>query len=127
MPMLGFFSQNFDNNFRIWASDENIKYIQREASRRLKQKYLETIEPEYDWVRSMLLDTMTTWRGPLTLDELLEMVICNFVTDIDTDIEWRNRFNSYNPRTLYFQGTDLTREEKVKLKPSYKFVFNMNY
>lgn len=127
MPTLGFFSQNFDDTFRKWSSDENIKYIQREASRRLRQKYLETIEPEYDWVRSMLLHTITTWRGPLTLDELLEMVICNFVTDIDTDIESRNRFNSFNPRTLYFQGTNLTREEKVKLKPSYKFVFNMNY
>jgi len=127
MPVVGFYSQNFDPNFRLWTSDENVKYIQREVTRRLSQKYIEPMGIEYDLARSMLIHTMTTWRGPLTLDELLEMVICNFVTDVDTDVEWRNRFNSYDPRTLYFPGTDLTREEKVKLNPGYKWEFQMNY
>lgn len=123
----GFFQYNFDPNFRMWMSDKNVKFIQLEVSRRLKEKYFETIEPEYDWVREMLLSTHEKWRGPLTQDELLEMVICNFVQDIQTDIEWRNRFNHFNPRTLYYPGTDLTREEKVKLKPSVKWEFQMNY
>jgi hypothetical protein len=127
MPLIGFFSENFDPNFRTWVCDENVRYIQREVARRLHEKYSENISVEYDRVRNMLIQTMGTWRGPLTLNELLEMVICDFVKDIDTDIEWRNRFNSYNPRTLYFPGTDITREEKVKLKPSYKFEFQMNY
>jgi len=127
MSTSGFFRQELDPNFRLWVSPENISFIQREVTRRLHEKYYENIVVEYDRVKSMLLNTMTTWRGPLTLNQLLEMVICDFVKDIDTDIEWRNRFNDYNPRTLYFPGTGLTREEKVKLNPGYKWVFNMNY
>ena len=127
MPTIGLFQQNMDPNFRLWVSDENIRYIQRELARRLHEKYYENISVEYDRVRSMLIHTMDTWRGPLTLNELLEMVICDFVKDIDTDIEWRNRFNHFNPRTLYFPGTDLTREEKVKLNPGRKLEFQMNY
>ncbi len=127
MSTSGFFQQNLDPNFRLWVSDENIRYIQRELARRMNQKYSQPISVEYDRVRDMLVQTMGTWRGPLTLNDLLEMVICDFVTDIDTDIEARNRFNHYDPRTLYFPGTDLTREEKVKLKPSLKWEFQMNY
>nr|QBK87617.1 MAG: hypothetical protein LCMAC201_05300 [Marseillevirus LCMAC201] len=127
MSTAGFFQQNVDPNFRLWVSDENIRYIQREIARRMHEKYYENISVEYDRVRDMLIQTMGTWRGPLTLNELLEMVICDFVKDIDTDIEWRNRFNSYEPRTLYFPGTDLTREEKVKLNPGFKWEFQMNY
>jgi len=127
MSIVGLFQQNFDPNFRLWISDENIRYIQREVGRRLKQKYEENIGLEYDAVRNMMIQTLGRWRGPLTQNELLEMVICDYVQDIDTDIEWRNRFNSYNPRTLYFPGTDLTREEKVKLNPGYKWEFQMNY
>ena len=127
MSTSGFFQQNFDPNFRLWVSDENVRYIQREVTRRLSEKYYEKIEVGYDNARDMLVQTMGTWRGPLTLNELLEMVICDFVKDIDTDIEWRNRFNNYDPRTLYFPGTDLTREEKVKLNPGFKFEFQMKY
>lgn len=123
----GFFQQNVDPNFRLWTSDENIRYIQSEVARRIHEKYYENISVEYDRVRDMLIQTMGTWRGPLRQNELLEMMICDFVKDIDTDIEWRNRFNSFNPRTLYFPGTDLTREEKVKLNPGRKLTFQMNY
>ncbi len=127
MSTAWFFQQNVDPNFRLWVSDENIRYIQREVARRMHEKYYENISIEYDRVRDMLIQTMGTWRGPLTLNELLEMVICDFVKDIDTDIEWRNRFNTFEPRTLYFPGTDLTREEKVKLNPGFKWEFQMNY
>jgi len=127
MTTIGFFQQSLDPNFRFWMSDENVNYIRHEASRRLSEKYSDKIELEYDWVYSMMLHTKSTWRGPLTLNEFLEMVICDFVKDINTDIEWRNRFNQYEPRTLYFPGTDLTREDKVKLNPGYKWEFQMNY
>jgi len=127
MSTAGLFQQNVDPNFRLWVSDENIRYIQREVARRLSEKYTERVKLEYDTVRDMLIQTMGRWRGPLTQNGLLEMVICDFVKDIDTDIEWRNRFNHYNPRTLYFPGTDITREEKVKLNPGYKWEFQMNY
>ena len=127
MTTSGFFQQNVDPNFRLWFSDEKIRYIQKEVARRLHEKYYEEIEVPYDRVRDMLIQTYGRWRGPLQLNGLLEMVICDFVKDIDTDIEWRNRFNNYDPRTLYFPGTDLTREEKVKLKPSFKWEFQMNY
>ena len=123
----GFFQAQVTPNFRLWISDENIRYIQKQVTERFKKVYIERIELDYDYVRSMLIHTLTTWAGPLTLDELLEMVICDFVTDINTDIEWRNRFNHYDPRTLYFPGTDLTREDKVKVNPGYKFEFQMNY
>lgn len=123
----GFFQPQVDPIWRQWISPKNIRYIQTEVARRLRQKYIEYIEVEYDRAYSMLLSTLSTWRGPLTLNELLEMVICDFVKDIDTDIEWRNRFNNYNPRTLYFPGGDITREEKVKLNPGYKFEFQMRY
>lgn len=127
MATPGYFQQNLDPNFRLWVSDENVTYIQHELARRMRQKYQENISVEYDRARDMLIQTMGTWRGPLTLNDLLEMVICDFVKDIDTDIEWRNRFNHFNPRTLYFPGTDITREEKVKLNPGYKWEFQMNY
>jgi len=127
MSTSGFFQQNLDPSFRQWLSDENILYIQSEIGRRMREKYNENISVEYDRIKSMLLHTKTTWRGPLNLNELLEMVICDFCKDIDTDIEWRNRFNNYDPRTLYFPGTDITREEKVKLNPGYKWEFQMNY
>ena len=127
MSTSGIFQQNTDPNFRIWVSDENVRYIQSEVTRRLSEKYTDKIEVEYDRARDMLVQTMGTWRGPLTLNELLEMVICDFVKDIDTDIEWRNRFNHFNPRTLYFPGTDITREEKVKLRTPFKFEFQMHY
>lgn len=127
MTTIGFFQNEVDPVYRVWICDKNIKYVQREVQRRLKAKYIDNVEVEYDTARVMLTSTMQKWRGPLNLYELLEMVICNFVTDIDTDIEWRNRFNHFNPRTLYFPGTDITREEKVKLNPGYKFEFQMNY
>lgn len=127
MTTAGFFQQQVCPNFRIWVSDENIKYIQQQVSKRLADIYIEPIKLDYDRARSMLIHTIQTWRGPQTLDELLEMVITDFVTDINTDIEWRTRFNAYEPRTLYFPGTDLTREDKVKLKPGYKLEFQMNY
>lgn len=123
----GFFQSLTSPNFRLWISDENIKYIQRQVTERFKKVYLERIELDYDYVRAMLIHTLTTWAGPLGLDDLLEMVITDFITDINTDIEWRNRFNQCDPRTLYFPGTDLTREEKVKVNPGYKFEFQMNY
>lgn len=127
MSTSGFFQQIVDPNFRKWFSDENILYIQKEIGRRMREKYTENISVEYDRIKSMLIDTKSTWRGPITLNQLLEMVICDFVTDIDTDIEARNRFNDYDPRTLYFPGTGITREEKVKLNPGYKWEFQMNY
>lgn len=127
MSTSGLFQQNVDPNFRLWISDENVRYIQREVTRRMRGKYQETVGIEYDTVRNMLIQTLGRWRGPLTENGLLEMVICDFVKDIDTDIEYRNRFNNYNPRTLYFPGTDITREEKIKLNPGYKWEFQMNY
>lgn len=127
MSTTGFFQPELDPNWNVWVSPENIRYIQTEVARRLREKYLEYIEVEYDRVKSMLISTKDTWRGPLSLNELLEMVICDFVKDINTDIETRNRFNHFNPRTLYFPGTGLTREEKVKLNPGYKFEFQMRY
>lgn len=127
MPTSGFFQQELDPNFRIWMSDENIKYIQNEIARRLSEKYTEQISVEYDRIYNMLVTEHDRWRGPLRLNELLEKVICDFVKDIDTDIQWRNRFYDYNPRTLYFPGTGITREEKVKLNPGYKWEFQMNY
>ncbi len=123
----GFFQEQLTPNYRNWISSYNIKYIQDQVTERFKKLYVERIELDYDYVRSMLIHTLTTYRGPNSLDDLLEMVICDFVTDINTDIEWRNRFNQYEPRTLYFPGTDLTREEKVKVNPGYKFEFQMNY
>lgn len=127
MTIIGFFQETLSPNFRLWTSKENINYIQKEVGRRLNKKYCGDISVEYDTVRNMLIQTMTTWRGPLTQNGLIEMVICDFVKDINTDIEWRNRFNDYNPKTLYFPGTNITREEKVKLNPGYKFEFQMNY
>ena len=127
MVTAGFFRNETGTNFDNWISDQNVKFVQYQVAMRLKQKYLEYIEVPHDRVRSMIIHTLDTWRAPLSQDELLEMVICDFVKDIDTDIEWRNRFNDYNPRTLYFPGTDITREEKVKLNPGYKWEFQMNY
>lgn len=127
MPTQGLFQAESDPNFTFWVNDRNIRYIQAQVTKRLAERYCGVNEVEYDYVRTMLIDTYYTWRNPQTLNELLEMVICNFVTDITTEIEWRNRFNDYNPRTLYFPGTGLTREEKVKLNPGYKFEFQMNY
>ena len=123
----GFFQSQLDPNFNIWFSRGNVKFIQCEVERRLQLKYIEHITVEADSVRSMLIETFETWRGPLSLNELLEMVICDFVNDIDTDIQWKSRFNHFDPKTLYFPGTDITREEKVKLKPSFKWEFQMNY
>jgi hypothetical protein len=125
--IIGFFQSQCDPLYRIWISDENVKYIQSEVTKRFKDIYSERIELEFDYVRNMLIHTLTTWLGPLTLDELLEMVVTDFVTDINTDIEWRSRFSNCEPRTLYFPGSDLTREDKQKLNPGYKLVFNMNY
>lgn len=127
MTTVGFFQQQTDPNFRVWISDENIRYIQREVTRRLSEKYIEKLGVEYDFVRDRLVHTLGTWRGPLTLNELLEKVICDLVQDLDTDIEMHNRFSNCDPRTLYFPGTDLTREEKIKLNPSRKLDFQMNY
>ena len=124
----GFFQQQTDPNYRVWYSDENVRYVQKEVARRLRQKYFEYIEVPFDRVRSMIDHTRTTYRGPLTLNELLEMVICDFVKDIITDIDTRNRFNHFEPRTLYFPGGDITREERVKLNSRRpKFEFQMRY
>ena len=127
MTTVGFFQPEVDPNWNFWISPENVRYVQKEVARRLRQKYIEYIEVEYDRAKSMIIHTLDSWRGPLTLNELLEMVICDFVKDIDTDIEWRNRFNSYDPRTLYFPESGITREEKVKVNPGYKFEFQMRY
>lgn len=123
----GFFQEQVDPVYNVWFSGKNVQYIQKEVARRMGLKYAGYIEPEASWVMESLQDTYTTWNGPLTLNELLEMVICNFVQDINTDIEWTTRFNHCNPRTLYHPGTGITREEKVKLNPGYKFEFQMNY
>lgn len=128
MPNIGLFQAESDPNYSVWINDRNIKYIQSEVARRLAQTHCGRNEVAYDYARRMLIDTYTTWRNPQTLNELLEMVICNFVTDITTEIERQNNpFDSYNPRTLYFPGTGITREERVKLNPGYKFEFQMNY
>lgn len=124
----GFFSQQVDPNYRFWYSEDNVRYVQKEVARRLRQKYIEYIEVPFNRVKSMIDHTRTTWRGPLTLDELLEMVICDLVKDIDTDISWNTRFNDYNPRTLYYPGTGITRQEKVKLNSRRnKLTFMMTY
>lgn len=123
----GFFQSILTPNFRLWVSNENIKYIQREVTKRFREIYTERIELEYDYVRSMLIHTLTTWNSGLTLDELLEMVVTDFINDISNEIQWQQRFNNCEPRTLYFPGSDLTREDKIKLNPSRKLVFNMNY
>lgn len=128
MPTAGLFQLQSDPNFSLWINDENIRYIQSEVTRRLAQTHCGHNEVGYDYVRTMLIDTYYTWRNPQTLNELLEMVICNFVTDITTEIERQNNpFDQYNPRTLYFPGTGITREERVKLNPGFKFEFQMNY
>lgn len=127
MTTPGFFQQQLDPQYRIWYSDENVRYIQREVARRLKKKYIEYIEVGFDDVREMLESTYHTWRGQTNLAELLERVVCNFVTDIDTELTGRDQFSHCNPRTLYFPGTGITREERVKLKWSPKFEFQMNY
>jgi hypothetical protein len=127
MTTFGFFQQQLTPNFRIWFCDENVRYIMSQVTKRLAEKYTDKIEIEYDRAYNMLLHTYSYWRGPLDLDQLLEMTICDFVTDIDTDIQWRNRFNHFDPRRLYKPDSDITMQEKVKLKPGYKLTFQMNY
>lgn len=127
MTTPGFFQQQLDPQYRLWYSDENIRYIQREVARRLQKKYIEYIEVGYDDVREMLESTYHTWKHPEDIDTLLERVICDYVTDIDTEISGRYQYSQFNPRTLYFPGTGITREERVKLKHSPKFEFQMNY
>jgi hypothetical protein len=123
----GFFQAQVCDTYRLWLSSQNIKYVQNQVTERFKKVYLERIELDYDYVRAMMNHTLFTWRGLNTLEEFLEMVITDFITDINTDIEWRSRFNQYEPRTLYFAESDITREEKVKVNPGYKFEFQMNY
>lgn len=95
---------------------------------RLRAKgYKEYIEVGYEDVREMLESTHHKWRNPIQLKDLLEMVIVDYVTDIDNDMQSQRRFANINPRTLYFPGTGLTREEKVKVNPGYKFEFQMKY
>ena len=124
----GFFQQQLDPNYRFWYSDENVRYVQTEIARRLRQRYIEYIEVPFDRVKSLIDHTRTTWRGPLDLDSLLEMVVCNEVQGIINEIENDTRFNDFNPRTLYFPGTGISREEKVKLNSRRgKLNFVMNY
>lgn len=129
MPTPGFFQQQLDPNYAKWYSDEHVSYIQREVAKRLRNehRYLEYIEVGCDDVREMLESTHGKWHDPIGLQSLLEMVITNFVTDIDTDLQQQRQFSHCNPRTLYFPGTGITREERVKLNPGYKFEFQMNY
>lgn len=127
MTTPGFFQQQLDPQYRYWFSDESIRYIQREVARRLKRKYIEYIEVGYDDVRTMLESTYHTWKNPTNLDDLLERVVCDYVQDIDTELMGRDRFAHCDPRTLYYPGTGITREERVKLKWAPKFEFQMNY
>ena len=127
MTTPGAFRTEVDPQYRIWISPENVRYVQREVARRLRATYREYIEVPYDRVHSMLIHELDYWRAPLTLNELLEKTICTFVSDIDTDIQWESRFNDYEPRRLYKLGSGITREEKVKLNPGYKFEFQMRY
>src|SRR3972149_1787327 len=114
----GFFQPILDPEWRAWMEDERLfYYIQKEVARRLKQKYIEYIEVPIDTVKVNLLHTKEFWRGPLNLDELLEMTIYNLTSEIDTDLEnLNNRFHQYNPRTLYFGFDGITKEEKIKMK-----------
>jgi len=127
MTTPGMFQQVLDPTFDKVISRESILYIQKEIARRLSLKYNENISIKCDEIREKLLETMTKWRGPLSPPELYEMVICNTVADIDTDIQTRERFSHFDPRTLYDGGFGITREERVKLKPSPKWEFQMNY
>jgi len=123
----GFFQSIVTPNYRTWISDKNIRYVQYEVARRLSKEFTSYNEVDYDLIRERLNDTLNEWRGPLTLNELLEKVICDFVSQIRTEIEWHTRFDNFNPRTLYYPGTGITREEKVKLAKPKKFTFTMKY
>lgn len=121
------FQLQMDPKYQVWFSQENVVYIQKEVARRLLQEYTSYNEVTYEFARQRLLDTFYEWNGPLTLNELLELVICDLVDEIRTEIEWHTRFDNYDPFKLYTTESGITREEKVKLRPSRKFVFNMRY
>lgn len=124
----GFFQQQLDPNYRLWYSDQNIRHIQTEVMRRLSQKYIERIMISFDQAKSALDTYRTGWNGPLTLDELLEGTICDIVKNITTEIDKQSQFSHFEPRTLYFPGTDLTMQEKFPLNSRRnKLIFNMNY
>jgi len=127
MTTAGFFRQTLDPSYRFIVSRENIEYIQREVAKRLGQKFIEYIEVPYWDVESSLIFTMGAWKFPLSISELLEKVICDFVESFNNEYEDKIRFNSYDPMKLYKANSDITREEKVKLKAGYKFEFQMNY
>lgn len=123
----GFFSSQSQPASRLWFNDKNVAYIQQEVTRRLANEFEGTNEVAFDFARERLHHTYYYWRGPLTLDELLEKTICDLVSDIRTEIEMHTRFDHFDPMTLYDPGTGLTREEKVKLRKPFKFEFQMNY
>jgi len=123
----GFFTQQTQPSSRIWFNDKNVCFIQKEVTRRLAQEFEGTNEVSYDFAKERLEKEYYYWRGPLTLNELLEKVICDLVSEIRTEIEWHTRFDHFDPLTLYDPGTGLTREEKVKLKTPLKFEFQERY
>jgi len=121
------FQQQLDPKYQLWFSPENIEHIQKEVARRLLQEYTSYNEVTYEFARQRLLDTFYEWNGPLTLNELLELVICDLVEEIRTEIEWHTRFDGFDPLRLYTIESGITREEKVKLRAPRKFTFNMRY
>lgn len=134
MSQTGLFTQILNSNYcDEWFSDKNVRYVQQEIANRLGKKYLEYIEVDCGTIKMMLIKTFDDYRFPLTRDELLEMVICNFTEDINTQIEHDQRFSNFDPRILYKNdnsnrpGTDITMQEKVKVKHSPKLEFQMNY
>lgn len=127
MVTSGMFQLQMDPKYQVWFSDQNVIYIQKEVARRLLQEYTSYNEVTYEFARQRLLDTFYEWNGPLTLNELLELVICDLVEEIRTEIEWHTRFDNFDPFKLYTTESGITKEEKVKLRPSRKFVFNMRY
>jgi hypothetical protein len=127
MVTSGMFQQQVDPKYQLWFSQENIEYIQQEVARRLLQEFTSYNEVTYDFAKQRLLSTFYEWNSPLTLNQLLELVICDLVEEIRTEIEWHTRFDNFDPLRLYTTESGITREEKVKLRPSRKFTFNMRY
>ena len=127
MVTSGFFQQQLTPNYRIWTSDKNVEYIQYEVQRRLAQEFQGSNQVTFSFAKQRLVDTLNEWRGPLTQSQLLELVICDLVSDIRTEIEQNTRFDNFDPLNLYNMGTGITREEKVKLRKPRKFEFIMRY
>jgi hypothetical protein len=129
MTTPGFLQQSFDpRHDAVWFSRERLTYVQREIARRLQQSYVEYIEvPLLDLKIAMQRGLMLARGNPPMPDALAEQIIEEYVRDYHTEFQQQRQFVHCDPKTLYFPGTGITREERVKLKPSYKFEFQMNY